>query len=83
MQRSRIHQARTKPNAAPRARLAGRRERVRPARLRELLVFARKQGLSWVTGAGVRTETALADWVGERGAKGRLAPKGFPRSNRF
>jgi topoisomerase IV subunit A len=30
-----------------------------------------------------RTEIDLTPWLGARGAAGRLAPKGFPRSNKF
>ncbi|HKL54666.1 MAG TPA: hypothetical protein VJ893_00950 [Roseovarius sp.] len=30
-----------------------------------------------------RTETALAEWVGKRAGTGRIAPRGFPRDNRF
>jgi topoisomerase-4 subunit A len=58
-------------------------QRYRGGTLADARVFTRKEGLSWTTGAGTRTETALAEWFGERGAKGREPPKGFPRSNRF
>jgi topoisomerase IV subunit A len=39
--------------------------------------------MSWRSGQGVRVETQLRDWIGERGQAGRLPPKGFPRDNRF
>ena len=58
-------------------------QRYKDGTLSDIQVFTRREGLSWSSGSGVRSETALADWVGERGAKGRLPPKGFPRSNRF
>ncbi|MGE3894041.1 MAG: hypothetical protein AB7G46_07555, partial [Alphaproteobacteria bacterium] len=58
-------------------------QRYKDGTLADAQVFARKAGLSWTAGAGTRTETDLADWIGPRGAKGRLPPKGFPRSNRF
>jgi len=58
-------------------------QRYKDGALSDAQVFERKAGLSWATGAGVRTETDLDDWIGPRGAKGRLPPKGFPRSNRF
>lgn len=51
--------------------------------LSDLKVFNRADGLSWRAGNGVRTETNLRDWLGERGQAGRLPPNGFPRSNRF
>ncbi len=51
--------------------------------LSDVKTFTRKQGLTWRLGQQVRSETALADWVGERAQAGRLPPKGFPTSNRF
>ncbi|HEX6978324.1 MAG TPA: DNA topoisomerase IV subunit A [Alphaproteobacteria bacterium] len=51
--------------------------------LSDLKVFNRADGLSWRAGNGVRTETSLRDWLGERGQAGRLPPNGFPRANRF
>ena len=40
-------------------------------------------GLTWETGAGVRTEPNAKNWIGKRAQAGLLAPKGFPRNNRF
>jgi topoisomerase-4 subunit A len=40
-------------------------------------------GLSWPGGKGTRTVTDLSPWLGKRGQTGRVAPHGFPRSNRF
>ena len=51
--------------------------------LSDVKVFNRADGLSWRSGNGTRTETALRDWFGERGQAGRMPPNGFPRSNRF
>ena len=51
--------------------------------LADVKTFTRKQGLTWKIGERVYTETALADWTGERAQAGRLPPKGFPKSNRF
>lgn len=42
-----------------------------------------KEGLKWTTGAGVRTEPNVKEWLGERAGAGRMPPTGFPRSNRF
>jgi len=48
--------------------------------------FALAEGLSWKDPAG-RTRTVgpdeLADWFGARATAGRMAPRGFPQSNRF
>ena len=41
-------------------------------------------GLSWLDPAGRRRiETELADWIGKRAGAGRMAPRGFPRENKF
>ncbi len=46
--------------------------------------FALSEGLSWLDPAGrTRTETDLTEWMGKRAATGRMAPRGFPRDNRF
>jgi topoisomerase-4 subunit A len=52
--------------------------------LADATTFALAQGLSWKDPAGrTRTETALAEWIGARAGTGRMAPRGFPRDNRF
>ena len=52
----------------------------------DVRVFKKKDGLTWLDAAG-RTFTLswgdLRDWIGARAQAGRLAPKGFPRSNKF
>ncbi|MFD1883220.1 DNA topoisomerase IV subunit A [Paracoccus pacificus] len=41
-------------------------------------------GLSWLDPAGrTRTETDLSEWLGKRATAGRMAPRGFPRDNKF
>lgn len=41
-------------------------------------------GLSWpMTGGKTRHEPDLTEWLGKRGGTGRMAPRGFPRDNRF
>jgi len=42
-----------------------------------------KEGLTWRTGAGVRTEKDIKRWIGKRSQAGQLPPKGFSRANRF
>ena len=44
--------------------------------------FNLKEGLSWKSGSGVRVETDLREWVGERAQAGRLPPKGFSREEK-
>jgi topoisomerase-4 subunit A len=61
-------------------------QRFKDGGLSDARVFAKDEGLSWLDGAG-RTFTLaypeLRDWIGQRAQAGRLAPKGFPRSNKF
>lgn len=52
--------------------------------LSDATTFALAEGLSWKDPAGrTRTETELADWIGKRAGAGRMAPRGFPRDNKF
>ena len=51
--------------------------------LADAKAFTLKDGLTWKSGDRTRTETDLLAWVGKRAQAGRLAPKGFPRSNNF
>ena len=52
--------------------------------LSDVTTFARADGLSWRDPAGrTRTETDLAEWEGKRATAGRMAPRGFPKDNRF
>ncbi|WP_411957776.1 DNA topoisomerase IV subunit A [Paracoccus homiensis] len=42
------------------------------------------EGLSWPMGGGkTRTESDLSEWLGKRAGTGRMAPRGFPRDNKF
>ncbi|WP_390912243.1 DNA topoisomerase (ATP-hydrolyzing) [Pseudosulfitobacter sp. SM2401] len=52
--------------------------------LSDATTFVRELGLSWLDPAGrTRTETALDEWTGKRAGTGRMAPRGFPRDNKF
>ncbi|WP_187429104.1 DNA topoisomerase IV subunit A [Roseobacter fucihabitans] len=52
--------------------------------LSDASTFNRAEGLSWLDPAGrTRTETELAEWAGKRASAGRMAPRGFPRDNKF
>jgi topoisomerase-4 subunit A len=52
--------------------------------LSDATTFSMSEGLSWLDPAGrTRTETDLAEWTGKRASAGRMAPRGFPRNNRF
>jgi topoisomerase-4 subunit A len=52
--------------------------------LSDLCTLNLADGLSWVeTGGRTRREPDLTEWLGKRGQAGRMAPRGFPRDNRF
>ena len=52
--------------------------------LSDATTFTFADGLNWLDPAGrTRTETDLAEWEGKRAGTGRMAPRGFPRDNRF
>ena len=61
-------------------------QRYRDGGLSDVMAFALANGISWPLGGEsgrVRSETDLTPWRAIRGASGRIAPNGFPRSNRF
>jgi topoisomerase-4 subunit A len=52
--------------------------------LSDATTFTLEAGLIWLDPAGrTRTETELTEWQGKRASAGRMAPRGFPRDNRF
>ena len=52
--------------------------------LSDAVSFTLATGLSWLDPAGrTRTQTDLDEWIGKRATAGRMAPRGFPRDNRF
>lgn len=52
--------------------------------LSDLTTFNLSAGLTWLDPAGrTRTESNLADWTAKRASAGRMAPRGFPRDNKF
>ena len=54
--------------------------------LSDVMTFSMSDGLSWNDPAGrTRTveEAELQEWIGKRASAGRMAPRGFPRDNRF
>jgi topoisomerase-4 subunit A len=56
------------------------------AELSDVTTFDSGVGLTWKDSAGrdqSMTMKELADWRGNRADAGRLAPKGFPKSNKF
>jgi len=52
--------------------------------LSDAITFLLAEGLSWKDPAGrTRTQTDLAEWQSARASAGKMAPRGFPRDNRF
>jgi topoisomerase IV subunit A len=63
-----------------------RLQRYKDGGLSDVKVFRAEIGLTWKDSADrvfTLTLKELADWRGNRGDAGRIAPKGFPRSNKF
>jgi topoisomerase IV subunit A len=61
-------------------------QRYRDGGLADVTSFRFAEGLSWPMGGDsgrTRTESDLNPWRTARGAAGRMAPLGFPKSNRF
>ncbi|WP_069301261.1 DNA topoisomerase IV subunit A [Neptunicoccus sediminis] len=52
--------------------------------LSDAKTFNLAEGLSWLDPAGrTRTQIELDEWIGKRASAGRMAPRGFPRDNKF
>jgi topoisomerase-4 subunit A len=63
-----------------------RLQRYRDGGLSDAKTFKAEDGLTWIDPAGRVFTVAmreLADWRGNRADAGRLAPKGFPKINKF
>jgi topoisomerase-4 subunit A len=63
-----------------------RLQRYKDGGLSDVKTFKAADGLTWTDAAGRLFTLAmreLADWHGNRADAGRIAPKGFPRSNKF
>jgi len=52
--------------------------------LSDVKSFDLEAGLQWLDSGGrTRTVNELNDWQGKRASAGRMAPRGFPRDNKF
>ncbi|MEO1549159.1 MAG: DNA gyrase subunit A, partial [Pseudomonadota bacterium] len=52
--------------------------------LSDAITFTLSNGLQWKDGGGrTRTEMDLSEYTAKRASAGRMAPRGFPRDNRF
>lgn len=63
-----------------------RLQRYKDGGVSDIKTFAMEEGLSWKDSADrtfVKTREELTEWIGNRAAAGRMAPKGFPRTGKF
>jgi topoisomerase-4 subunit A len=63
-----------------------RLQRHKDGGLSDIKTFKAADGLTWTDSAGrvfTLSLKELADWRGNRADAGRLAPKGFPKNNKF
>ncbi len=61
-----------------------RLQRYKDGGLSDITTFNLADGLCWHDPAGRRRcEKDLTEWLGKRAGAGRMAPRGFPRDNRF
>jgi topoisomerase-4 subunit A len=61
-----------------------RMQKFKDGGLSDVTVLTLAEGLEWQDPAGrTRREPDLTDWLGTRAQAGRMAPRGFPRNNRF
>jgi topoisomerase IV subunit A len=63
-----------------------RLQRYKDGGLSDIKTFSAAEGLTWTDSAGrafTLSLKELADWRGNRADAGRIAPKGFPRINKF
>ncbi len=51
--------------------------------LSDLQIFKQEEGFTYTRAGGTKTETELLTWLGHRAQIGKLAPFGFPKSNKF
>lgn len=58
-------------------------QKYRQGNLSDLKIFKDAEGLSWIRNGKRATEKDLLMWKARRATLGRLAPIGFPRSNKF
>ncbi|MBR2033697.1 MAG: DNA topoisomerase IV subunit A, partial [Alphaproteobacteria bacterium] len=51
--------------------------------LADIQIFNEAEGFTYTRAGGTKTETELLTWLGHRAQVGKLAPFGFPKSNKF
>ncbi len=58
-------------------------QKFKDAKLADIKLFSKAEGLSWVSGGKVRIEKDISAWLANRGTLGKIPPAGFAKTNRF
>ena len=58
-------------------------QRYKDGGLEDAKTFKLVDGLTWKLGERTRTETEVLQYIGKRAGAGLMAPRGFPRDNKF
>ncbi|MBY0282168.1 MAG: DNA topoisomerase IV subunit A [Alphaproteobacteria bacterium] len=58
-------------------------QKYRDGKMSDLAIFSLSEGLAWIRAGKNFNEKDLRTWQGRRAGSGRLAPIGFPRTNKF
>ena len=58
-------------------------QRYKDGGLEDAKTFKLADGLTWKLGERTRTETEVLKYIGKRAGAGLMAPRGFPRDNKF
>lgn len=58
-------------------------QKYKDGQMSDMQIFKETEGFTYTRAGGTKTETDLMTWLGHRGQVGKLAPFGFPKSNKF
>ena len=58
-------------------------QKYKDGQMSDMQIFKESEGFTYTRAGGTKTETDLMTWLGHRGQVGKLAPFGFPKSNKF
>ena len=58
-------------------------QKYKDGNMSDIQIFKEEEGFTYNRAGGTKTETDLLSWLGHRAQIGKLAPFGFPKSNKF
>ncbi len=58
-------------------------QKYKDGKMSDIQIFKEEEGFVYKRAGGSKTETELLNWLGHRAQVGKLAPFGFPKSNKF